>query len=207
MVRVDTIEEIKEKREMEKAPPPPKCSALDYTKAIASTLALDGGSIGNLIKNGRVGWLKYTENMSAKDLAKVVATLVIFTAAGNLKPTKSGAIRFARSKGNKITPSFKEKVEKAVEKYNEQPRGKQLQGLQKIRQSSVDALTSLLRDTKNKADRQTIKGELAEAAKKLNETKENVKAEAKRNADEAEQVERIKEKVRREKQKKKNEKK
>ena len=206
MVRVDTIEEIKEKREMEKAPPPPKFSALDYTKAIASTLALDGGSIGNLIKNGRVGWLKYTENMSAKDLAKVVATLVIFTAAGNLKPTKSGAIRFARSKGNKITPSFKEKVEKAVEKYNEQPRGKQLQGLQKIRQSSVDALTSLLRDTKNKADRQTIKGELAEAAKKLNETKENVKAEAKRNADEAAQVERIKEKVRQEKQKTKFEK-
>ncbi len=201
MVRVDTIEQIQEKREMEKAPAPEKFSALDYTKAIASTLALDGGSIGSLIKDGRIGWLKYTENMSAKDLAKVIATLVIFTAAGNAKPTKSGAIRFARSKGNKITPSFKEKVEKAVEKYNEQPRGKQLEGLQKIRQSSVDALTDLLKNTKNKADRQTIKGELAEAAKKLNETKENVKAEAKRNADEAAQVERIKERVRQEKQK------
>ena len=206
MVRVDTIEEIKEKREIEKGPAPQKFNALDYTKAIASTLALDGGSIGNLIKNGRIGWLKYTENMSAKDLAKVVATLVIFTAAGNLKPTKSGAISFARSKGNKITPSFKEKVEKAVEKYNEQPRGKQLEGLQKIRQSSVDALTSLLKDTKNKADRQTIKGELEAATKKLNETAERVKAEAKRNADEAAQVERIKEKVRQEKQKTKFEK-
>ena len=108
--------------------------------------------------------------MSAEDLAKVIATLVIFSAAGNAKPTKSGAISFARSKGNVIKPSIKEKIEKAVEKYNEQPRGKQLQGLQKIRQSSVDALTSLLRDTKNKADIQTIKGELAEAAKKLNET-------------------------------------
>ena len=206
MVRVDTIDEIQEKREMEKAPPPEKFSALDYTKAIASTLALDGGSIGSLIKDGRIGWLKYTENMSAGDLAKVIATLVIFTAAGNLKPTKSGAISFARSKGNKITPSFKEKLQKAVEKYNEQPRGKQLEGLQKIRQSSVDALTSLLRDTKNKADIQTIKGELAEAAKKLNETKENIKAEAKRNADEAAQVERIKERVRQEKQKTKFEK-
>ena len=158
MVRVDTIDEIQEKREMEKALPPEKFSALDYTKAIASTLALDGGSIGNLIKDGRIGWLKYTENMSAGDLAKTIATLVIFSAVGNIKPTKSGAISFAKSKGNTITPSFKEKVEKAVEKYNEQPRGKQLEGLQKIRQSSVDALTSLLRDTKNKADIQTIKG-------------------------------------------------
>ena len=182
MVRVDTIDEIQEKREMEKAPAPEKFSALDYTKAIASTLALDGGSIGSLIKDGRIGWLKYTENMSAGDLAKTIATLVIFSAVGNLKPTKSGAISFAKSKGNPITPSFKEKLQKAVEKYNEQPRGKQLEGLQKIRQSSVDALTSLLRDTKNKADIQTIKGELAEAAKKLNETKENIKAEAKRNA-------------------------
>ena len=206
MVRVDTIDEIREKREMEKAPPAEKFSALDYTKAIASTFALDGGSIGSLIKDGRVGWLKYTENMSAADLAKVVATIVIFTAAGNLKPTKSGAISFAKSKGNVINKSFKEKIEKAVEKYNEQPRGKQLEGLQKIRQSSVDALTSLLRDTKNKAERQTIKGELAEAAKKLNETKENVKAEAKRNADEAAQVERVKEQVRQEKQKTKFEK-
>jgi hypothetical protein len=206
MVRVDTIDEIQEKREMEKAPPAEKFSALDYTKAIASTLALDGGSIGSLIKDGRIGWLKYTENMSAGDLAKTIATLVIFSAVGNLKPTKSGAISFAKSKGNPITPSFKEKVEKAVEKYNEQPRGKQLEGLQKIRQSSVDALTSLLRDTTNKADIQTIKGELAEAAKKLNETKENIKAEAKRNADEAAQVERIKERVRQENQKTKFEK-
>jgi len=206
MVRVDTIDEIKEKREMEKEPPKEKFSALDYTKAIASTLALDGNSIGNLFKDGRIGWLKATQNMTAGDLAKVIATLVIFTAAGNAKPTKSRAISFAKSKGNKITPSFKEKIEKAVEKYNEQPRGKQLEGLQKIRQSSVDALTSLLRDTKNKADIQTIKGELAEAAKKLNETKENVKAEAKRNADEAAQVERIKERVRQEKQKTKFEK-
>ena len=206
MVRVDTIDEIQEKREMEKAPPAEKFSALDYTKAIASTLALDGGSIGSLIKDGRIGWLKYTENMSAGDLAKTIATLVIFTAIGNAKPTKSGALSFAKSKGNSITPAFKEKVEKAVEKYNEQPRGKQLEGLQKIRQSSVDALTSLLRDTKNKADIQTIKGELAEAAKKLNETKENVKAEAKRNADEAAQVERVKEQVRQENQKTKFEK-
>jgi hypothetical protein len=45
MVRVDTIDEIKEKREMEKEPPEQKFNALDYTKAIASTLALDGGSI------------------------------------------------------------------------------------------------------------------------------------------------------------------
>ena len=201
MVRVDTIDEIREKREIEKARPAEKFSALDYTKAIASTLALDGGSIGSLLKDGRIGWLKYTQNMSAADLAKVIATLVIFSAAGNLKPTKSGAISFAKTKGNPITKSFKEKVEKAVEKYNEQPRGKQLEGLQKIRQSSVDALTSLLRDTKNKADIQTIKGELAEAAKKLNETKENVKAEAKRNSDEAAQVERVKEQVRQEKQK------
>ena len=206
MVRVDTIDEIREKREIEKARPAEKFSALDYTKAIASTLALDGGSIGSLLKDGRIGWLKYTQNMSAADLAKVIATLVIFSAAGNLKPTKSGAISFAKTKGNPITKSFKEKVEKAVEKYNEQPRGKQLEGLQKIRQSSVDALTSLLRDTKNKADIQTIKGELAEAAKKLNETKENVKAEAKRNADEAAQVERVKEQVRQEKQKTKFEK-
>lgn len=206
MVRVDTIEQIKEKREMDKAPPSEKFSALDYTKAIVSTLALDGGSIGSLFKDGRIGWLNYTKNMSAGDLAKVIATLVIFSAVGNLKPTKSGAISFAKSKGNVINKSFKEKVEKAVEKYNEQPRGKQLEGLQRIRQSSVDALTSLLRDTKNKADIQTIKGELAEAAKKLNETKENVKAEAKRNADEAAQVERIKERVRQEKQKTKFEK-
>jgi hypothetical protein len=206
MVRVDTVDEIREKREMEKAPPAEKFSALDYTKAIASTLALDGGSIASLIKDGRIGWLKYTENMSAGDLAKTIATLVIFSAVGNLKPTKSGAISFAKTKGNAITPSFKEKVEKAVEKYNEQPRGKQLEGLQKIRQSSVDALTSLLRDTKNKADIQTIKGELAEATKKLNETKENVKAEVKRNADEVAQVERIKERVRQENQKTKFEK-
>ena len=87
MVRVDTIDEIQEKREMEKAPPAEKFSALDYTKAIASTLALDGGSIGSLIKDGRIGWLKYTENMSAGDLAKTIATLVIFSAVGNLKPT------------------------------------------------------------------------------------------------------------------------
>ena len=70
MVRVDNIEEIKEKREMDKAQPKEKFSALDYTKAIASTLALDGNSIGNLIKDGRIGWLKATENMSAGDLAK-----------------------------------------------------------------------------------------------------------------------------------------
>ena len=206
MVRVDTIEEIKEKREMEKAQPAQKFNALDYTKAIASTLALDGGSIGSLIKDGRIGWLKYSENMSAKDLAKTIATIVIFSAVGNLKPTKSGAISFARSKGNIIKPSIKEKIEKAVEKYNEQPRGKQLEGLQKIRQSSVDALTSLLRDTKNKADIQTIKGELESATKKLNETNERIKTEAKRQADEAAQVERIKERVRQEKQKTKFEK-
>ncbi len=206
MVRVDTIEEIKEKREMEKPPPAQKFNALDYTKAIASTLALDGGSIGSLIKDGRIGWLKYSENMSAKDLAKTIATIVIFSAVGNLKPTKSGAISFARSKGNIIKPSIKEKIEKAVEKYNEQPRGKQLEGLQKIRQSSVDALTSLLRDTKNKADIQTIKAELESATKKLNETNERIKTEAKRQADEAAQVERIKERVRQEKQKTKFEK-
>lgn len=206
MVRVDTIEEIKEKREMEKAQPAQKFNALDYTKAIASTLALDGGSIGSLIKDGRIAWLKYSENMSAKDLAKTIATIVIFSAVGNLKPTKSGAISFARSKGNIIKPSIKEKIEKAVEKYNEQPRGKQLEGLQKIRQSSVDALTSLLRDTKNKADIQTIKGELESATKKLNETNERIKTEAKRQADEAAQVERIKERVRQEKQKTKFEK-
>jgi hypothetical protein len=206
MVRVDTIDEIREKREMEKAPEEKKFSALDYTKAIASTLALDGGSIASLIKDGRIGWLKYTENMSAGDLAKTIATLVIFSAVGNIKPTKSGAISFAKSKGNTITPSFKEKVEKAVEKYNEQPRGKQLEGLQKIRQSSVDALTSLLRDTKNKADIQTIKGELEAATKKLNEANEIIKAEVKRNADEAAQVERIKERVRQENQKTKFEK-
>jgi hypothetical protein len=206
MVRVDTIDEIKEKREMEKEPQEKKFSALDYTKAIASTLALDGGSIASLIKDGRIGWLKYTENMSAGDLAKTIATLVIFSAVGNIKPTKSGAISFAKSKGNTITPSFKEKVEKAVEKYNEQPRGQQLEGLQKIRQSSVDALTSLLRDTKNKADIQTIKGELEAATKKLNEANEIIKAEVKRNADEAAQVERIKERVRQENQKTKFEK-
>ena len=206
MVRVDTIDEIREKREMDKAPAPEKFSALDYTKAIASTLALDGGSIGTLIKDGRIGWLKYTENMSAKDLAKVIATLVIFSAVGSLKPTKSGAISFARSKGNVIEPKIQEKIEEAVEKYNEQPRGQQLEGLQKIRQSSVDALTSLLRDTKNKADIQTIKGELAEASKKLNETNERIKTEAKREADEAAQVARIKERVRQEKQKTKFEK-
>ena len=40
MVRVDTVDEIREKREMDKAPAPEKFSALDYTKAIASTLAL-----------------------------------------------------------------------------------------------------------------------------------------------------------------------
>ncbi len=206
MVRVDTIEEIKEKREMEKAPAPQKFNALDYTKAIASTLALDGGSIGNLIKDGRVGWLNYSKNMSAEDLAKTIATLVIFSAVGNAKPTKSGSIKFARSKGNKITPDIKKKIENAVEKYNEQPRGKQLEGLQKIRQSSVDALTSLLKDTKNKADIQTIKGELEAASKKLKETNEQVKTQAKRNVDELAQVERIKEKVRQEKQKTKFEK-
>jgi hypothetical protein len=206
MVRVDTIDEIREKQEMDKAPEPEKFSPLDYTKAIASTLALDGGSIASLIKDGRVGWLKYTENMSAGDLAKTIATLVIFSAVGNLKPTKSGAVSFARSKGNVIEPKIQQKIEQAVEKYNEQPRGKQLEGLQKIRQSSVDALTSLLRDTKNKADIQTIKGELAEASKKLSETNERIKTEAKREADEQAQVARIKERVRQENQKTKFEK-
>jgi hypothetical protein len=134
MVRIDTIDEIKEKREMEKEPPEQKFNALDYTKAIASTLALDGGSIASLIKDGRIGWLNYTKNMSAGDLAKTIATLVIFSAVGNLKPTKSGAISFATKSGNKITPDIKNKIEKAVEKYNEQPRGIQLEGLQKIRQ-------------------------------------------------------------------------
>jgi hypothetical protein len=206
MVRVDTIDEIKEKREMEKAPPEQKFNALDYTKAIASTLALDGGSIASLIKDGKLGWLNYTKNMSAGDLAKTIATLVIFSAVGNLKPTKSGAISFATKSGNKITPDIKNKIEKAVEKYNEQPRGTQLEGLQKIRQSSVDALTSLLKDTKNKADIQTIKGELEAATKKLNQANEIIKTEAKRNADEAAQVARIKEKVRQENQKTKFEK-
>ena len=121
MVRVDTIDEIREKQEMDKAPEPEKFSPLDYTKAIASTLALDGGSIASLIKDGRVGWLKYTENMSAGDLAKTIATLVIFSAVGNLKPTKSGAVSFARSKGNVIEPKIQQKIEQAVEKYNEQP--------------------------------------------------------------------------------------
>ena len=206
MVRQQTVEEIQEQQQFEATKPAEKFNALDYTKAIASTMALDGGSIASLIKDGRVGWLKYTENMTAADLAKVVATLVIFTAAGNLKPTKSGAISFARSKGNKITPSFKERVEKAVEKYNEQPRGKQLEGLQKIRQSSVDTLTEILKNTKGKLNRREVQAELEAAKKKLNEGIERVKTEAKRNADEAAQVERVKEKVRQEKQKTKFEK-
>ena len=201
MVRQQTVEEIQEQQQFEAAKPAEKFNALDYTKAIASTLALDGNSIGNLIKDGKVGWLKATQNMSPKDLALTIGTLVMFSAAGNLKPTKSGAISFARSKGNTITESFKQKLEKAVEKYNEQPRGKQLEGLQKIRQSSVDTLTEILKNTKGKLNRREVQAELEAAKKKLNEGIESVKTEAKRNADEAAQVERVKEQVRQEKQK------
>ena len=206
MVRQQTVEEIQEQQQFEAVKPTEKFNALDYTKAIASTLALDGNSIGNLIKDGKVGWLKATQNMSPKDLALTIGTLVMFSAAGNLKPTKSGAVSFARSKGNTITPSFKEKIEKAVEKYNEQPRGKQLEGLQKIRQSSVDTLTEILKNTKGRLNRQEVQAELDAAIKKLNEGIESVKTEAKRNADEAAQVERVKEQVRQENQKTKFEK-
>jgi hypothetical protein len=170
MVLLPTSDEIREKNEMNKAPPAPKFNALDYTKAITSTLALDGGSIASLFKGGRIGWLKYSQNMSAGELAKTIATLVIFTAVGNAKPTKSGAISFARSKGNDITPSFKEKLEQAVEKYNEKPRAEQISGLQKIRESSVSALTDLLENTTNKTDRVSIELELRDAKAKLVET-------------------------------------
>ena len=51
MVRQQTVEEIQEQQQFEAVKPTEKFNALDYTKAIASTLALDGNSIGNLIKD------------------------------------------------------------------------------------------------------------------------------------------------------------
>jgi hypothetical protein len=170
MVLLPTTDEIRERIESEKAPPPQTFSALDYTKAIASTLALDGNSIGNLIKDGRVGWLKATSNMSPEQLALTISTLVIFSAVGNAKPTKSGAISFAKSKGNTITESFRQKVERAVEEYNKQDRATQLDGIQKIRQSSVDALVDLRRNTTRRADQVALDIEINEARTKLNES-------------------------------------
>ena len=170
MVLLPTTDEIRERIESEKAPPPQTFSALDYTKAIASTLALDGNSIGNLIKGGRIGWLKATSNMSPEQLALTISTLVIFSAVGNAKPTKSGAISFAKSKGNTITESFRQKVERAVEEYNKQDRATQLDGIQKIRQSSVDALVDLRRNTTRRADRVALDIEINEARAKLNES-------------------------------------
>jgi len=170
MVLLPTPDEIRERIESEKAPPPQTFSALDYTKAIASTLALDGNSIGNLIKDGRVGWLKATSDMSPQQLALTISTLVIFSAVGNAKPTKSGAISFAKSKGNTITESFRQKVERAVEEYNKQDRATQLDGIQKIRQASVDALVDLRRNTTRRADQVALDIEINEARTKLNES-------------------------------------
>ena len=202
MVRQQTVEEIQAQQEFESAKPVETFSALDYTKAIASTLALDGNSIGNLIKDGKIGWLKATQNMSAKELALTISTLVIFSAVtGSIKPSKKGVVNYAKSKGNNITDLFKRQLEKATDEYNKQPRKTQLEGIQKIRQSSVDTLTEILKNTKGKMNRREVKAELESATKKLNEGIENARKETKRQTDEAAQVERTRKAAERERTK------
>ena len=146
--------------------------SLAWTKGITGVLSGNESIIKSIGNEER--FLEVSSKMNDGELALGIGTLIAFTLAGEAG-TRAGKLsskkvyETARVKGIKIDPRVEPKVEQAVKIFNDSPESTQLKGLQKIRQSSLDASREYRKDIRDPTALRQLDSEIADLEAKIKE--------------------------------------
>ena len=200
MVRIDDSDSVRQERERQrlieeaKKNPKPSINKADaYIRGIFGVISGNEQILTALIKGSNEDFLEVSSKMSDAELAGDIAFFVAFSLAGrvgnklgeiNSKGGKTTSFErvseFAKSKGFKLAPDIKPKVDAEINRVNQLGDSKQQEGLLRIRESKLQAAEDLLKNItdktekfKLKADIEGIKRSIEQGAKDLNDAKLN----------------------------------
>ena len=198
MVRRDDSDEARQERERQrlieeaKKNPKPSINKADaYVRGIFGAISGNEQILTALIKGSNEDFLEVSSNMSDAELAGDIAFFVAFSLAGrvgnklgkmNSKGGKTTSFervsQYAKSKGFKLAPDIKPKVNAEINRVNRLGDSQQQEGLLRIRESKLQAAKDLLKNVKDKtekfklkADIEGIKRSIQQGAKDLNDAK------------------------------------
>jgi hypothetical protein len=198
MVRRDDSDEARQERERQrlieeaKKNPKPSINKADaYIRGIFGAISGNEQILTALIKGSNEDFLEVSSNMSDAELAGDIAFFVAFSLAGrvgnklgkmNSKGGKTTSFervsQYAKSKGFKLAPDIKPKVNAEIDRVNRLGDSQQQEGLLRIRESKLQAAKDLLKNVKDKtekfklkADIEGIKRSIQQGAKDLNDAK------------------------------------
>jgi len=198
MVRIDDSDQARQERERErlieeaKKNPKAKINKADaYVRGIFGIISGNEEILTAAIKGSNEDFLEVSSKMSDAELAGDIAFFVAFSLAGrvgnklgrmNSKGGKATSFervsQFAKSKGFKLAPDIKPKVQAEINRVNKLGDSKQQEGLLRIRESKLEAAKDLLKNItdktekfKLKADIEGIKRSIQQGAKDLADAK------------------------------------
>ncbi len=198
MVRIDDSDQARQERERErlieeaKNNPKPKINKADaYIRGIFGIISGNEQILTAAIKGSNEDFLEVSSKMSNAELAGDIAFFVAFSLAGrvgnklgrmNSKGGKTTSFervsQFAKSKGFKLAPDIKPKVQAEINRVNQLGDSKQQEGILRIRESKLNAAKDLLKNItdktekfKLKADIEGIKRSIQQGAKDLADSK------------------------------------
>jgi hypothetical protein len=200
MVRLDDSDSVRQERERQrlieeaKKNPKPNINKADaYIRGIFGVISGNEQILTALIKGSNEDFLEVSSKMSDAELAGDIAFFVAFSLAGrvgnklgeiNSKGGKTTSFervsQFAKSKGFKLAPDIKPKVNSEINRVNQLGDSQQQEGLLRIRESKLQAAQDLLKNItdktekfKLKADIEGIKRSITQGAKDLADSKLN----------------------------------
>ncbi len=200
MVRLDDSDAVRQERERQrlieeaKKNPKPKINKADaYVRGIFGIISGNEEILTAAIKGSNEDFLEVSSKMSDAELAGDIAFFVAFSLAGRVgnklgrMNSKGGKLtsfervsQFAKSKGFKLAPDIKPKVNAEINRVNQLADSKQQEGLLRIRESKLQAAQDLLKNItdktekfKLKADIEGIKRSIEQGTKDLNDAKLN----------------------------------
>ena len=200
MVRLDDTDAVRQERERQrlieeaKKNPKPSINKADaYIRGIFGVISGNEQILTALIKGSNEDFLEVSSKMSDAELAGDIAFFVAFSLAGrvgnklgeiNSKGGKTTSFervsQFAKSKGFKLAPDIKPKVEAEINRVNQLGDATQQEGLLRIRESKLQAAQDLLKNItdktekfKLKSDIEGIKRSIEQGAKDLADSKLN----------------------------------
>ena len=180
MVRIDDSDQARQeaerKRLIEEAKKNPKPSinkADAYVRGIFGIISGNEQILTAAIKGSNEDFLEVSSKMSNAELAGDIAFFVAFSLAGrvgnklgklNSKGGKTTSFdrvsKYAKSKGFKLAPDIKAKVNAEINRVNQLGDSKQQEGILRIRESKLSAAKDLLKNITDKTERFKLKADI-----------------------------------------------
>lgn len=160
-------------QEAKKNPKPSINKADAYTRGIFGILSGNEQILTAAIKGSNEDFLEVSSQMSDAELAGNIVFFVAFSLAGrvgnklgkmNSKGGKTTSFKrvseYAKSKGFKLSPDIKPKVQAEINRVNNLGDVKQQEGLLRIRESKLQAAQDLLKNITDKTEKFKLKADI-----------------------------------------------